>query len=183
MLRQAILLEVRKQIGPFLSLLLLILLSVVTVMVVTYVSTGYVMSQTLEISCTFTIIAGSLLLPFYLGSSWGASLKREPIASIEEVLPVSSRIRKVAALSVSALQFCIIVLLAVLASAFIEKTFYPTGWLLVTLFLLYVLSITFLCSYRTNNAWSGIALSIPCLFLSYIVIGFVISTLFQWYRY
>jgi hypothetical protein len=96
MLRQAILLEVRKQIGPFLSLLLLILLSVVTVMVVTYVSTGYVMSQTLEISCTFTIIAGSLLLPFYLGGSWGASLKREPIASIEEVLPVSSRIRKVA---------------------------------------------------------------------------------------
>lgn len=145
---------------------------------IAYVSTGYVANQTLEISWRFIQIAGSLFLPFYLGAFWGASLKREPIASIEEVLPVSSRIRKLAALSISALQLCIIVVLAVVASTFIDKTFYPTAWLLMTVYLLYVLSLTFLCSYRTKNAWSGIALTLPCLFLSWMLIGILIGALF-----
>jgi hypothetical protein len=179
MLRQTLLLEFRKQIEPFLSLLVLILLSLFTVVAVTYISTGYVLAITLEVSWAFLMMCGTLFVPLYLGSYWGAALRREPIQSIEEVLPITARLRKTAAWLTCTMQFAAISIVGFFLSYVFQshKGYFAAAWFFNSIMLLLPLTVAFLCSYRTKNAWTGVALAIFWLLVPILLIGTLFITI------
>jgi uncharacterized oligopeptide transporter (OPT) family protein len=80
-------LEIRKQKGTFFSLLFVIGLSLAVISIVAYLNSVAGFTEIISIAVSVLIFLEAITLPLFLGGWSGASLRKEPASSIEEVLP------------------------------------------------------------------------------------------------
>jgi hypothetical protein len=185
MFLHSLLLELKKQKGVFYGLLVVILVGICGVGGFG-VLTGKWSFYEAHTGILMLLIAGIPFFGVILGAMAGSSLRKEPVKSIEELLPVPPLKRVLAAYTASLAYYILIAFVSplilasedVMRSVYSTDTFgkisqFPNIWILLVLLHFHFLSFTF--SYWTKNGvlGGGLALIIGSAELAPVMAGSV----------